>query len=68
MTSIAIVGAGTMGGTHAAYMPHVPDVRVAWIVDPDHARAGALATSRRRWPIPSWTWCSWPSRPRSTTR
>ncbi len=43
MTSIAIVGAGTMGGTHAAYMPHVPDVRVAWIVDPDRARAGALA-------------------------
>ncbi len=44
MPSIAIVGAGTMGGTHAAYMPHVPDVRVAWIVDPDRDRAEALAT------------------------
>jgi len=43
MTSIAIVGAGTMGGTHAAYMQNMPDVRVAWIVDPDRARAGALA-------------------------
>jgi len=44
MTSIAIVGAGTMGRTHAAYMPNVPAVRVAWIVDPDRDRAAALAT------------------------
>ena len=43
MTSIAIVGAGTMGGTHAAYCPNLPAVRVAWIVDPDRARAEALA-------------------------
>lgn len=43
MTSIAIVGAGTMGGTHAAYCPNLPDVRVAWIVDPDRDRAAVLA-------------------------
>jgi len=43
MTSIAIVGAGTMGGTHAAYCPNLPAVRVAWIVDPDRDRAEALA-------------------------
>jgi UDP-N-acetylglucosamine 3-dehydrogenase len=44
MTTIAIIGAGTMGGTHAAYCPNLPDVRVAWVVDPDRARAEALAT------------------------
>ncbi len=43
MTSIAIVGAGTMGGTHAAYCPNLPDVQVAWIVDPDRDRAAVLA-------------------------
>ncbi len=43
MTSIAIVGAGTMGGTHAAYCPNMPDARVAWIIDPDRDRAEALA-------------------------
>ena len=43
MTGIAIVGAGGMGGVHAASCRSLPDVAVTWVVDKDAARARTLA-------------------------
>lgn len=43
MTTIAIVGAGTMGGTHAMSCQNLPGATVTWVVDPGRERAAALA-------------------------
>lgn len=43
MTTIAIVGAGTMGNTHAVSCQNLPGVTVTWVVDLDLDRAIPLA-------------------------
>jgi UDP-N-acetylglucosamine 3-dehydrogenase len=43
MTTLAIIGAGTMGTIHARSCMDIPDADVAWVVDTDVARAEALA-------------------------
>lgn len=45
MTTIAIVGAGTMGTMHAASCRNLPEVEVAWVVDLELERAEALAAT-----------------------
>ena len=45
MPTIAIIGAGTMGTTHAASCRNLPGVEAGWVVDLDLARAEALAAT-----------------------
>lgn len=45
MLKFAIVGAGVMGANHARVLRSVPGVEVAYVVDPDSARAGRAAAA-----------------------
>ncbi|MGI8687474.1 MAG: Gfo/Idh/MocA family protein [Thermomicrobiales bacterium] len=47
MTNLAIIGAGTMGTIHARSCMDIPEIRVAWVMDTDGARASALAEALR---------------------
>ena len=40
---LAVVGAGIMGTNHARLAGNVRDLELAWVVDPDAERAGAVA-------------------------
>jgi predicted dehydrogenase len=40
---IALIGAGAMGANHARTVANMPDARLVAVVDPDRARADALA-------------------------